>query len=985
METEALPVQPSYGASSVPIQRPLRVHPDYPLPSSLPPQEMEISPLSNGLARTTSRKQKSGGSGAGRTSIDNFPQPPAQPTAPEVPKAPPVSYRPPYSNENYDHPSGYPASFAERARALTGNPSPAKPSESTAEPAPQPVEQARRGSLNRPIGGVYSEIQRTKRDSWPPPNGLTSPRRFSNPTSPQQYQAQDPYSASRAARSSVPLQSSIDTPPTPQESNRRASAGVAQPAKKEWAADRSPLQKLEVKLSDISKEEKRARVQEAEQRLRESQGYDRRRGSGKEGDRSVDRSQSRRVSAGSGVTKPSRFSEQGQQHQDNSSAQRPENEAVYPSPNPRIKELSRIPRPERRRESLPAKTYSERQSEKEVADRSLPSNQDTSTRISTRAPETQQERGVRFRGEEEAESPDAYVSKPSKPDQRDRRRSLRMEALEKSDEAHSAWREQVRKDTSTMADQSASKEVPKQQQQLYVDKAANARDDLSAASFGGPPDAVSRYAVHSHGRVHSYEIPPQTASGIEARQAVGFGSGPQGVVEAPSHRKHHLSKVLHLGHHHQSEVSNQFRNPPKQLDEWKRAGTARLTTADFGPDDEPEKDQGAWWEKGRSGSQRKKARASNGRIGEPPSLSGDYQNDTGKSQPTLNSKKRGDGPRISMHNEHTTQTRPYVKSEDYTALGIGSPSPMEKHAAHLWHRTRHDETIRLSSAYSYSCPDLAIHDPSHNSHFCEPYMSQELTQSMRSIRIRSVPTLTTFDPPLYLKCGPLLRYTGLRRDRLQTTTRSGGRASTERETWRGSVMIVTTDADSTYEPTPTLRLFFEPMELLPTPPAPTDEGDDQEVPSEFIDPVAGLPKLSRSGRTVYVKPVDDLEQGKDLSSVENDDGLFEETRTAAVPTAYGTPNYRPGRNGPAPSPNAQAGRREGRGRKKGQQVKGIRLHAERGVTFWRFNLEVELGPQQNRIAYSINNCPAVGFWVPAQGHSMNVMFHSCNGFSMSVK
>ena len=985
METETLPVQSSYGARSAPTQRPLRVDPNYPLPSSLPPQEMEISPLSNGMARTTSRRRKPSGSGAGNTPIDNFPQPPAQPIAPEVPKAPPVSYRPPYSNENYDQPSGYPASFAERARALTGNPSPAKPPESPVEPAPQPVKQARRGSLNRPIGGVYSEIQRTKRDSWPPPNGLTSPRKFSNPTSPQQYQAQDPYPASRAARSSVPLQSSINTPPTPHESNRRASAGVAQPPKKEWAADRSPLQKLEVKLNDFSKEEKRARVQEAEQRLRESQGYDRRRSSGKEGARSVDPTQSKRVSAGSGVSKPSRFAEQDQQHQDKPTAQRPEKEAVYSSPIPGIKELSRIPRPERRRESLPAKAYSERQFEKRAADVSLPSKRDSSARTPTRAAETQQERGVRFRGEEEAETTDAYAFKPSKPEHYDGRRSLRTEALEKSDEAHSARREHFRADPSTMADQSASRVVPTQQQQLYGNKAATARDDPSAANFGGPPDAVSRQAVQSHGQVHRYEIPPQTASGIEARRAVGFGSGPQGVVEAPAHGKHHLSKLLHLGHNHPVEASNQLGNSPRKLDEWRRAGTARLTAADFGTDDEPERDQDAWWEKGRSGSQRKKARASNGKIREPQSLSVDYQNDTGKSQSSLSPEQRGDGLRDLLRNERTTQTRPYIKSEDYAALGIASLSPMERHAAHLLHRTRHDQNSRFSFAYSYSCPDLAVHDPSHDSHICEPYMSKELTQSMRSIRIRSVPTLTTFDPPLYLKCGPLLRYTGLRKDRLQTTTRSGGQASTERETWRGSVMIVTSDSDSTYEPVPTLRLFPEPMELLPIPTPPTDEDDDQEVPSEFIDPVAGLPKLSRSGRTIYVKPVDDLEQGKDLSSLENDDGLFEETRTAAVPTAYGTPNYRPGRNGPAPSPNAQAGGREGKARNRGQQVKGIRLHAERGVTFWRFSLEIELGLQQNRIAYSINNCPAVGFWVPAQGHSMNVMFYSCNGFSLSVK
>lgn len=192
-------------------------------------------------------------------------------------------------------------------------------------------------------------------------------------------------------------------------------------------------------------------------------------------------------------------------------------------------------------------------------------------------------------------------------------------------------------------------------------------------------------------------------------------------------------------------------------------------------------------------------------------------------------------------------------------------------------------------------------------------------------------------------------------------------------------MIVTADADSEYDPTPTLRLFSEPMDILPAPSQSVDPNNVQDLPSEYVDPIAGLPKLSRSGKTIYVKPVDDLEHSKDLSRLENDDGLFEETRTAAVPTAYGTPDFR------ASSANPKPVRREGRVSKKGQLVKGVRLHAERGVTFWRFNLEVELGAGQARIAYSINKSPSIGFWVPARGHSMNLMFHSCNGFSMSVK
>lgn len=67
-----------------------------------------------------------------------------------------------------------------------------------------------------------------------------------------------------------------------------------------------------------------------------------------------------------------------------------------------------------------------------------------------------------------------------------------------------------------------------------------------------------------------------------------------------------------------------------------------------------------------------------------------------------------------------------------------------------------------------------------------------------------------------------------------------------------------------------------------------------------------------------------------------------------------------------------------------KDVRGFRLHAEKGCTFWRFNIEVELRDKQQRIAYRINRGPSIGFWVPSQHESMNVMFHSCNGFSLSV-
>jgi hypothetical protein len=216
---------------------------------------------------------------------------------------------------------------------------------------------------------------------------------------------------------------------------------------------------------------------------------------------------------------------------------------------------------------------------------------------------------------------------------------------------------------------------------------------------------------------------------------------------------------------------------------------------------------------------------------------------------------------------------------------------------------------------------------------------------------------TNFNPPLYLKCGPLLRYTGLRTDQ--------SRAGKEREIWRGSVMIVTTDSGSSYQRPPTLRLFKQPMDTLP-PPSQELEGD--EVNPAYADPVEGQPKVSRTGQTMYVKGVDEIAENEDLSLVEDDKGLFSFVRNG---------------NGMGVK-SSRIHKKDGEKLGKVREIPAVRLHAERGVTFWRFNLEVELGSTQARVAYRINSGPAIGFWVPAKGETMNIMFHSCNGFSQSV-
>ncbi|KAI2604696.1 hypothetical protein GGR54DRAFT_450954 [Hypoxylon sp. NC1633] len=232
---------------------------------------------------------------------------------------------------------------------------------------------------------------------------------------------------------------------------------------------------------------------------------------------------------------------------------------------------------------------------------------------------------------------------------------------------------------------------------------------------------------------------------------------------------------------------------------------------------------------------------------------------------------------------------------------------------------------------------------------------------------------TRFRPSLYLKCGPLLRYCGIRYEEPLTRVNRND-ALPDLEIWRGSVMIVTQDSESSYDIPPILRLFLQPIELLPPPPAELRG----ELPPEYVDPIAGIPKLGRRGETLYVRPVEHLEEGKDVSRLEPDDGLFEITRSA--------PDFN---NAPDPPGSFTSRKRrtqvDGEKLGKYKDVRGFRLHAERGHTFWRFNIEVELRDKQQRIAYRINHGPATGFWVPARGQSMNIMFHSCNGFSLSAK
>lgn len=378
--------------------------------------------------------------------------------------------------------------------------------------------------------------------------------------------------------------------------------------------------------------------------------------------------------------------------------------------------------------------------------------------------------------------------------------------------------------------------MPDLHKQPQSNRAGHAQGTRAATRFQ-PQDPLPAEAVRNPGPGPKYQVPPQTVNAQRAHDQIAFEREDAHLPSVPQQsHTHHLPNMFHRHHHEERRYTSS-----QPLDEWKTAEAASLTAEDLDIDSvETEADSKMpWWEK-----------------------------------------------RNSQH--------------------------------------------RRSSGPGMAQVDGAYEEPAGQTHFT---------------------------PPLYIKCGPLLRYCGMRRE-----PRMG---RSDKWVWRGSVMIVTIDQHSSYERRPTLRLFLQPKDLLPPPPAQLDESTGQKLASEYVDPLAGEIKMSRTGKTLYVKPVEDLDEEADLSRREDDSGLYEESKSATNHTS-------------------RIKKKDGEKCNKYREVKGVRLYAERGVTFWRFNLEIELGKDQARVAYRINKGPAIGFWVPARGETMNIMFHSCNGFSLSV-
>ncbi|EME44011.1 hypothetical protein DOTSEDRAFT_71724 [Dothistroma septosporum NZE10] len=391
------------------------------------------------------------------------------------------------------------------------------------------------------------------------------------------------------------------------------------------------------------------------------------------------------------------------------------------------------------------------------------------------------------------------------------------------------------------------------------------RKDRQAAEAYQDPDPIRPAEVqNARNDPIKYAIPPQTAAGQYAKEQVAFCAASGQDRTAPGGGQHKFGGFFHRNDHDHRG----YQASSKPLEDWRRAKTARLTVEDLDFEQTvaaSQKDDGAWWEKNR----------------------------------------------------------------------------------------------RSSSSEAKAVPNMAQFDGPYEEH------------------------ANGFQPRLFLKCGPLLRYKGIRKEATQPPRSGSAPSPASKEVWRGSIMIVTEDGQSDLSSTPTLRIFAQPADLQQPPPQHLLEAA-HELPPEYEDPVAGQVKLSRTGRALFARPVQELHGGVDLSREENNDGLYSATRPAVLgPSTSTGPDGRQTQH-ISFQDKSRIKKRDGERAGRYRDVKAARLHTEQGHTFWRFNVEVELASSQRRIAYRVNKGPAIGFWVPARGETMNIMFHSCNGFSLSV-
>ena len=172
-------------------------------------------------------------------------------------------------------------------------------------------------------------------------------------------------------------------------------------------------------------------------------------------------------------------------------------------------------------------------------------------------------------------------------------------------------------------------------------------------------------------------------------------------------------------------------------------------------------------------------------------------------------------------------------------------------------------------------------------------------------------------PHLQLMCGPLLRYD-----------------TVEQGNWYGAVMVVTADAGSQYDPHPMLHVEWDPLRPVHANPSGHHRGRSlSSIPSTMSSPgVHGYPQP-----TVYPQPA--------------------------------FPFERPVTSNVQPSHAFQQA-----------DIPGHEIWVYHGTsgsfTFWRFLIQIPLGPNEMGVRYRVNKGQEIEFFVPGRNQNMRWAAHS---------
>lgn len=895
-------------------------------PSHIPSKLQKAEPANGVARRTTQSKRQIRANSQFQSTYDHQLEYP--PAAPEVPRGPPISYRQQYGGDTIDQPRA--RSFSQRAKGQMLAPEALEDNEYWDDnddiPAPVRISEDLRRSTDRTHAraSVQNGLNIPKREARKDPSHRqTDMPPLGNPESTPKVHRRSGRGLKHSAEVE-PLKLDLSSPPL--SSSGSVSRRVSEGQGRDWADNRSPLQTLEVKLNDISKEEKRARVEEAEMLLRESKAVHGARQASREGTATSKRNGYTRegsLDAGNIESRELDCKTNGvrldkTQHKSDVEPQKP---------------VQRLPSGQSERADVhQEQSFAARSgAEQKKLSRDQVRSQQQASRTSDHTPST----GGEYRPLNlEKHQRESHASADITPIEPSSGHHL-FEATE-FDQGRPALRTEQRgkpqnemKRAISTRQASAPQSIPSN-----ITRAVSLQQHQPQPFFPEDQDISKSGPMRETNSSHKAALAEATAT-VSTSGATAATS-----IKHDNSRKLQKAPPGNLNRGSSSELET-----PKSIDDGVAQFGGSAVTPRFEIETVVQDPKVEFYYRGGMPKQVDVQRPNSQRVSEPAG-------------PGLKEPAVAESP--------TATNRPRQTSVSFKV-------PFDK--ARPVNEWKQAGVARLTLA------DLALDLPSEHD---KPWWESNGT-SGRSRSKRSSGNAQTFDafsqledtksvefkPPLYLKCGPLLRYTGMRRDRVAPQPGQTDKPM-EREVWRGSVMIVTHDSQSSYEEVPTLRLFSQPRDLLPPPPEQV-QGDD--LAPEYIDPIAGLTKVSRRGQTLYVKPVDRVEESIDLSRVETDDGLFETSPSPIENTSHGSA-----------TPNKRTRGRDGESLGKYKEVKGVRLYAdiERDVTFWRFNIEVELGSQQAHIAYRINRGPPVGFWVPAKSQTMNIMFHSCNGFSLSV-